>query len=134
MNSFADSPNPSPTQQPAAREGNFSGELHAEKQLDITARAAARLQRESRATDHESISSTRRFHSATTEGDPDTVRTLNKATVGMHYLRPIKKPASLAAHVPPCFEKLRCELHRVRFSYVSPLPSQAQLNRQRAQR
>ena len=85
-------PNPPPT----ARKGRFLGEVQAEEQLDITVRDAARLQREGRATVQESTSSTQRFDRATSKGDSETVRTLHKATVGMHYLRPVKKSSSLA--------------------------------------
>ena len=51
VNSFTGSTNPPPTERPATNKGKFSGELHAEEQLDITARDAARLQREGRAMD-----------------------------------------------------------------------------------
>ena len=116
---LVDQPNPSPTQQPAARKATFAEELHAEKQLDITARDPARLQRGGRAMNQESNSSTRRFDSATSNGEPETFRTMDKATVGLHYLSPVKKPASLTDRVPPWFETLRSELLSRVFVWVN---------------
>ena len=68
------------------------------------------------------------FDRTTSKGDPETVKILDRATVGVHYLCPVKN------RVPLWFLRLRTQLHRDKSPYVKTLPSQVRLDRQRAQR
>ena len=96
-------PNPSPTQQPEARRVRLRGQLLSTseaQQLDITARDALRLQREKPATAEQTDTDLLRFETVTSKGDPENVGTLKRATIGAHYIRPVKRATkSLSAVV-----------------------------------
>ena len=87
-------PAASPTQ-PDARRQRVTRELltSAEIQhLDIAARDAVRLQREISTTTLQEDSLRQKFEIATGRGDPATQKRIKKATVGVLYNRPVKKP------------------------------------------
>ena len=131
------SPNPSPIQQPEARRVRFSDELLSQteaRQYDITARDAARLQREVKSGNPDSDLDVQKFDTATSKGNPEDVKNLEKASIGMHYLRPVKKPTLLLDRIPPWFERVREGLHKDKSSLVKPLPSKVKLSVQRPAR
>ena len=112
-------PAPSPTQpearrQKVAKEWLTTTEM---QQLDITARDAVRLQQELPATIVEGSPSRQKFESATSKGDQATQRTIEKATIGVLYTRPVKRPIFTANGCPPWFERLRRDLQRNNSSY-----------------
>ena len=128
------SPNPSPVQQPEARRVRFSDELLSQseaRQYDIAARDAVRLQRELKSGNPDSGLDVQKFETTTSKGNPEDVRNLDKASIGMHFLRPVKKPTLLLDRIPPWFERLREDLHRGKSSLVKPLPSKVKLAAQR---
>ena len=87
-------PSASPTR-PETRRPRVMRELltHAEKrQLDITARDALRLQREVPTTTSSEDPLRQKFEVATGTGDLATRQKIEKATVGVLYNRPVKKP------------------------------------------
>ena len=53
--------------------------------------------------DQESDENEQRFEKATSKGDPVSGKVLHKATVGVHHLREIKRPAALPDRMPPWF-------------------------------
>ena len=131
------SPNPSPVQQPEPRRVRFSNELLWQteaRQLDIAARDAVRLQREAKSENPHSGLDVQKFETATSKGDPEDVENLGKATIGMLYLRPVKKPTLLLDRIPPWFERVRENLHKDKSSLVRPLPSKVKLAVQRPAR
>ena len=110
---------PSPTQpevrrQKVAKEWLTTTEM---QQLDITARDAVRLQREVPATTVERSPSRQKFESVTSKGDQATQRTKEKATIGVLYTSPVKRPIFTANGCPPWFERLRRILQRDNSSY-----------------
>ena len=114
-------PAASPTQ-PEARKQRVARELFtlAEiQQLDITARDAVRLQREVPATKLQEDPLRQKFEVATTRrGDPATQKRIEKATVGVLYNRPVKKPVFSTDGCPPWFNRLQTELERANSSYL----------------
>ena len=105
--------NPSPTHQPEDRRVRLSRELLSaseSQQLDITAGDAVRLQRDVPATAEKTDPNLLKFKTLTNRGDPEAVRTLEKATIGAHYLRPFKREVFQPDRFPPWFEKLRFDL------------------------
>ena len=92
----------SPVQQPEARRVRFSDELLSQteaRQSDIATRDAVRLRRETKSRDPSSGIDEQKFDTATSKGDPENVRNLEKAIIGVHYLRPVKKPTLLLDHI-----------------------------------
>ena len=131
------SPNLSPIQQPEARRVRLSDELLSQteaRQYDITARDAVRLQREVKSRNPDSGLDMQKFDTATSKGNPEDVKNLEKASIGMHYLRPVKKPVLLLDRIPPWFERVRENLHKDKSSLVKPLPSKIKLSAQRPAR
>ena len=119
------SPNPSPVQEPEPRRVRFSKELLSQteaRQLDIAARDAVRLQREAKSENPDSELDVQKFETATSKGSPEDVENLEKATIGVHYLRPVKKPTLLLDRIPPWFERVREDLHKDKSSLVRSLP------------
>ena len=113
-------PAASPTQ-PEARRPRVTRELltHAEKrQLDITARDALRLQREVPTTTSPEDPLRQKFEVATGTGDLATRQKIEKATVGVLYNRPVKKPVFTRDGCPPWFNRMRAELERVNSTYM----------------
>ena len=97
-------PNPSPTPQPEARRVNLSKELISQdkmRQLSLTTEDALRLQREIPATAEKSDSKFRKIEKALSKGNLSTVKTLDKASIGTQYLRPVTKPELLPDRFPP---------------------------------
>ena len=138
-NSYAASlnPNPSPVQQPEARSVRISKKLlsHTEtRQHDISARDAVRLQREIQSGNPDSGLAIQKFETATSKGEPENVRTLEKASVGKKYLRSQKKPTLLLNRIPPWFERVKEDLHREKSPSVKRLPSKVKLGMQRPAR
>ena len=124
------SPNPSPVQQPEPRRVRFSKELLSQteaRQLDIAARDAVRLQREAKSENPDSELDVQKFETATSKGSPEDVENLEKATIGVHYLKPVKKPTLLLDRIPPWFERVREDLHKDKSSLVRSLPSKVKL-------
>ena len=101
------------------------------QQLDITARYAMRLQRKVPATTVEGSPSRQKFESATSKGDQATQRTIKKATIGVLYTRPVKRPIFTANVCPPWFERLQRDLQKDNSSYFQPLQPADKLTRQR---
>ena len=130
------SPNPSPVQQPEARRVRFSELLSQTeaRQYDIAARDAVRLQKEARSGNPDSGLDIQKFETASSKGNPEDVRNLERASIGIHYLRPVKNPTLLLDRIPPWFERVREDLHRDRSSLVKPLPSKVKLAVQRPAR
>ena len=129
-------PTPSPTQpearrQKVAKEWLTTTEM---QQLDITARDAVRLQREVPVTTAKGSPSRQKFESATGKGDQATQRTIEKATIGVLYTRPVKRPIFSANGCPPCIERLRRDLQRDNSSNFQPLQPANKLSRQRPSR
>ena len=128
-------PNTSPTQQPEARRVKLSKELISQdkmRQLSPTTEDALRLQREIPATTKKSDSEFRKIEKALSKGNLSTVKTLDKASIVVHYLRPVTKPMLLPDRFPPWFEQLRKELQRVKSPYVSSLRTHVKLAKQQA--
>ena len=126
-------PTPSPTQpearrQKVAKEWLTTTEV---QQLDITARDAVRLQREVPATTAERSPSRQKFENATSKGDQATQRTIEKATIGVLYTRPVKRPLFTGNGCPPWFERLRRDLQRDNSSYFQSLQPANKPTRQR---
>ena len=110
----------SPTQ-PEIRRPRITHELltHTEKrQLDITARDALRLQREIPTTTSPEDPLRQKFETATGTGDLATRQKIEKATVGVLYNRPVKKPVFTRDGCPPWFNRMRAELERVISTYM----------------
>ena len=130
------SPNPSPVQQPEARRVRFSELLSQTeaRQYDIATRDAVRLQREAKSGNPDSGLDVQKFETASSKGNPEDVRNLERASIGVHYLRPVKNPTLLLDRIPPWFERVREDLHRDRSSLVKPLPSKMKLTVQRPAR
>ena len=57
-----------------------------------------------------------------------------KASIGVHYLRPVKKPTLSLDHIPPWFERMKEDLQRDRCSLTKPLSSRIKLATQRPAR
>ena len=113
-------PSASPTQ-PETRRPRITHELltHSEKrQLDITARDALRLQREIPTTTPPEDPLQQKFETATGTGDYATRQKIEKATVGVLYNRPVKKPVFTQDGCPPWFNRMRAELERVNSTYM----------------
>ena len=113
-------PAASPTR-PETRRPRITRELltHAEKrQLDITARDALRLQREVPTTTSPEDPLRQKFEVATGTGDLATRQKIEKATVGVLYNRPVKKPVFTRDGCPPWFNRMRAELERVNSTYM----------------
>ena len=97
------SANPSPAQQPVARKMKLTTELisRAETyQLDLTAKDAVRLQREVLPGTDAPQQQLQKFERTHSKGDPEAVKSLEKAFIGMHYIRPVKKPVLLTDRTP----------------------------------
>ena len=102
----------------------------------MAAKDEVRLQGEIPATTERSETSSQKFEIATSKGDPETLRTLDRATIGAHNLLTFKKPVLLTDRYHPWFERLRNALQRDRDGspYVRQLPSPITFDRQRAGR
>ena len=100
------------------------------QQFDITAQDAVRLQHKVPATTVEGSPSRQKFESATSKGDQATQRIIEKATIGVLYTRPVKRPIFTANGCPPWFERLRRDLQRDNSSYFQPLQPANRLTRQ----
>ena len=70
------------------------------QQLDITAKNEGRLQREVPTRTEEADPLRQKFEVATSEGDPVTLKTIEKATVGVIYTRTVKKQYSRPMDAP----------------------------------
>ena len=88
------------------------------QQLDITAKDAVRLQREMSTTMPKEDSLRQKFEVATGREDPATQKRIEKATVGVLYNRPVKKPVFSIDGCPTWFNRLRAELERMTSSYL----------------
>ena len=131
------SPNPSPVQQPEPSPVRFSKELLSQteaRQLDIAARDAVRLQREAKSENPDLGLDVQKFETATSKGSPEDVENLEKATIGVHYLRPVKKPTLVLDRIPPWFERVKENLHKDKSSLMRSLPSKVKLAIQRPAR
>ena len=89
-----------------------------------------RLQREPRSETPHSGIDLQKFERATSQGESENVKSLEKATIGVHYLRPTKNPVLLLDRIPPWFERMK-ELHREKSSLVRPVPAKVKLAEQR---
>ena len=130
-NTPSSSSNLSPVQQPEARRVRFSDELLSQteaRQYDIATRDAVRLQREAKSGDPNSGIDEQKFDTATSKGDPENVQNLEKASIGMHYLRPVKKPTLLLDRNPQWFERVEEDLRKDRSSLMRPLSSRTKLD------
>ena len=124
-------------QQPEARRVRFSDELLSQteaRQFDIATRDAVRLQREAKSGDPNSGIDEQKFDTATSKGDPKNVQNLEKGSIGMHYLRPMKKPTLLPDRIPQWFERVEEDLRKDRSSLTRPLSSRTKLDIQRPAR
>ena len=92
------------------------------------------LQREARSGTQDSGSDSRKIETATSRGEPQNMKILENASIGMHYLRPVKKPTLPLDRIPLWFERVGEELHRDRSPFVKPLPSKVKLSNQRPAR
>ena len=131
------SPNPSPVQQLEARRVRISEELLSQtetRQYDLTARNAVRLQREVQSGSPNLGLNIQKFETATSKGEPENTKALEKASIGKHYLRPVKKPTLLMDRIPPWFERVKEELHKDNSPFKKPLPSKVKLGTQRPAR
>ena len=136
-NAPSTSSNLSPVQQPEARRVRFSDELLSQteaRQFDIATRDAVRLQREAKSGDPNSGIDDQKFNTATSKGDPENMRSLEKASIGMHYLRPVKKPTLLLDHIPQWFARVEEDLRKDRSSLMRPLSSRTRLDIQQPAR
>ena len=127
----------SPVQQPEARRVRFPDELLSQteaRQLDIVTRDAVRLRIEVKSRDPSSGIDEQKFDTATSKGDPENVRNLVKATIGVHYLRPVQKPTLLLDHIPQWFERVEEDLRKDRSSLMRPLWTRTRLDMQRPAR
>ena len=100
-------------QQPEARPVRFSDELLSQteaRQFDIATRDVVRLQRKTKSRDPNSGIDEQKFDTAISKGDPENVQNLEKASIGMHYLRPVKKPNLLLDRIPQWFERVEEDL------------------------
>ena len=117
-------PNPFRTQQPEARRVRLGRKLLSSsdaEQLDITARDAVRLQHEIPVIAEKNHHNLLRFE-VTSRGDREKERTLEKATIGAHYLRLVKRVVFQPDRYPPWFERLRANLQKADSPYIKPLP------------
>ena len=131
------SPKHSPVQQPEARRVRFSVVLMSQtetRQYNITAIDAVRLQREVQSGNPDSGLDIQKFETATNKGEPENAKTLEKASIGMHYLRLVKKPTLFLDRIPPWFEMVREDLHKNKAPCVKPLPTKGKLGTQRSAR
>ena len=136
-NTANSSPNLSPVQQPVARRERFSYELLSQteaREYDIAARDAVCLQKEVKSGNPNSVLDEQKFETATSRGEPETVKSLEKASIGVHYLRPVKKPTLSLDRIPPWFERVKEDLQRDRSSLARPLPPRMKLAVQRPAR
>ena len=95
--------NPSPVQQPVARKMKLTTELISRAEtyeLDLTAKDAVRLQRGVLPGTDAPQQQLQKFERAHSKGDPEAVKSLEKATIGMHYVRPVKKHVLLTDRTP----------------------------------
>ena len=131
-------PNPSPTKKPEARRVRLCKELLSTsdaQQLDITARDAVRLQHKLPATADETGPDLLKFETRRSKGDPEAVRTLKRATIGAHYLPPVKRAIFQPDRYPPLFERLRADLRkkgREDSPYITSLTPNVKVNKQQA--
>ena len=98
------SPNPSPVQQPEAKRVRLSEALLSQtetRQYDLTARDAVRLQREVQSGNSNSGLNIQKFETATSKGEPENTKELEKASIRKHYFRPVKKPTLIMDRNPP---------------------------------
>ena len=93
-----------------------------------------RLQREAKSRNPNSGIDEQKFDTATSKGDPKNVQNLEKASIGMHYLRPVKKPTLLLDRIPQWFERVEEDLRKDRSSLMRPLSSRTKLDIQRPAR
>ena len=124
-------------QQREARRVRFSDEFLSQteaRQFDIATRDSVRLQREAKPGDPNSGKDEQKFDTATSKGDPENVQKLEKASIGKHYLRPVKKPTLLLDRIPQWFERVKEDLLKDRSSLIRPLPSRTKLDIQRPAR
>ena len=70
-----------------------------------------------------------KFEKTTSKGDPATQRTIEKATIGVLYIRPVTKPVFTAERYPPWFERQRRDLEKNNSTYLQPLQPANRLNR-----
>ena len=127
----------SPVQQPEARRVRFSDELLSQteaRQFDIATRDAVRLQREAKPGNPNSGIDEQKFDTGTSKGDPENVQNLEKASIGMHYLRPMNKPTLLLDRIPQWFERVEEDLRKDMSSLTRPLSSRTKLDIQRPAR
>ena len=71
------------------------------------------------------------FHPSTSKRNPASLKIIEKATVGVIYTRPVKKPIFSAEECPPRFNRLRKELERSNSTYRQPLQPSNKLTPQR---
>ena len=124
---------PSPTQ-PESRRQRLTREWLTSagmQQLDITAIDAERLQREMPATAELADPLRQKVEKTTSKGDPVTHRTIENATIGILYTRPVENPAFTPDGYPPWIERLRRDLERDNSTYLQPLQSANRLTQQR---
>ena len=130
-NTPSSSSNLSPVQQPEARRVRFSDELLSQteaRQFDIATRDAVRLQREAKSGNSNSGIDEQKFDTATSKGDPEIVQNLEKTSIGMHYIRPVKEPTLLLDRIPQWFERVEEDLRKDRSSLMRPLSSRTKLD------
>ena len=94
-------PAPSPTQPEARRQKMEKERLTSAEtqQLDITAKDVVRLQSEKPVTTEKENPLRQKFQIATGKRHPATQRTIEKATVGVLYIRPVKGQYSQPKYV-----------------------------------
>ena len=90
-----------------------------------------RLQREIPIASEEENPFRQKFEVATSKVGPATQRTIEKATVGVLYTRPVKRPIFTANGCPPWFERLRRDLEKNNSTYLQTLQSISRLTWQR---
>ena len=100
------------------------------QQLDITANDAVRLQRKVPATAQEADPLEQKFEETTSKGDPATQRTIEKATIWVLYIRPMKKPVFTLDRYPPWFERLKRDLEKDNSTQLKPRQPANRLTRQ----
>ena len=75
-----------------------------------------------------------KFETATSKGEQENVKSIEKASIGVHYLRPVKKPTMSLDRILPWFERMKEDLQRDRCSLTKPLSSKTKLATQRPAR
>ena len=95
---------------------------------------AVRLQREVQSRSPNSDLDIRKFKTTASKGEPENAKAFEKASIAMHYVRPVTKPTLLMDRIPPWFERVREELHKDKSLFVKPLPSKVKLGSQRPAR